>query len=65
MSYNRRWTDYEDKVIASHVGKSPQSLHDAFLKAALEIDRTPAAVRQRWYCMDTPKARVLFTELTK
>lgn len=49
MSTLRKWTEDEEKVVISKIEENPNNLQRAFREASLEIDRTPAAIRWKWY----------------
>lgn len=45
----KRYSIQEDKVILNEVKKSPENLVRAFHNASKIINRTPRAIKQRWY----------------
>lgn len=45
----KRYDAKEDKIILNEIKKSPENLKRAFQKASNKIERTPAAIHQRWY----------------
>lgn len=44
-----KWTPYEDSVLRSHVEKHPENLTYCFFLTSKELNKTQAAIRQRWY----------------
>lgn len=49
MSTRRKWTENEEKIVISKIEANPNNLQRAFREAALEIDRTPTAIRWKWH----------------
>lgn len=47
----KRYSLKEDKIILNEVKKSPENLIRAFQNASKIINRTPRAIKQRWYCV--------------
>lgn len=44
-----KWTPYEDSVLRSYVKKHPENLNYCFFLVSKELDKTPKAVKGRWY----------------
>lgn len=44
-----KWTPHEDSVLRSYVEKHPENLHYCFFLASKELNKTPKAVKGRWY----------------
>lgn len=44
-----KWTNQEESVIRKTVRENPENLRKAFILCSEKINRTPNAIRIRWY----------------
>lgn len=64
MSNRRRWSNDEEKVILDQIRLNPNNLSKAFSNAATQLNRTPQAVKARWYLTLRDRSETCFMTIS-